>query len=317
MTPQLSIVIPTYKRPGLLRACLAALAEQTVSLMTFEVIVVDDGNDPPTALAARQMAQQTGLTVRYLAQPERRGPAAARNRGWRVALAPLVAFTDDDCLPERTWLATALAQFEQGAQVLTGQLVMPTTAHRATRPETPTSITANLFCRRNVLEFVGGFDEAFDSVWREDRELQFKIIRAGIGISPCPEAVVIHSTPPGPWYAPLRDERRNRYDALLYKRHPQLFREHIPLQTGRVRRYYFSIIALMGGAIGGLLGQPQVALIGLAVWSALTILLFVERLPAQPTPVTLGQALLTSVATPFLSVYWRLHGAVTYRAWYL
>lgn len=317
MTPHLSIVIPTYMRPGLLRNCLAALAEQTVSLLTFEVIVVDDGNDPPTALATRQMAQQTGLTVRYLAQPERRGPAAARNRGWRVALAPLIAFTDDDCQPERTWLATALARFEQGAQVLTGSLVVRADQHQSRLRHNPDSITANLFCRRNVLDFVGGFDEAFDSAWREDRELQFKIMRAGISISPCPEAVVVHATPPGPWYAPLRDERRNRYDALLYKRHPQLFREHIPIQTGRIRRYYFSIIALMGGVIGGLLGQPSVALIGLAVWSALTILLFIERLPAQPTPVAFGQTLLTSVATPFLSVYWRLHGAVTYRAWYL
>ncbi|MEZ0610355.1 glycosyltransferase [Fibrella sp. WM1] len=317
MTPQLSIIIPTYKRPGLLRTCLAALAEQTVSLMAFEVIVVDDGNDPPTALATRQMAQQTGLTVRYLAQPERRGPAAARNRGWRVALAPLIAFTDDDCQPERTWLATALARFEQGAQVLTGQVVMPPDRHQTKLPQNPDSITANLFCCRNVLDFVGGFDEAFDSVWREDRELQFKIIRAGISISPCPEAVVVHSTPPAPWYGPLRDERRNRYDALLYKRHPHLFREHMPAYTGRIRRYYFSIIALMGGAVGLLLGQPQVALIGLAVWSALTILLFVERMPSQLTPVALGQTLLTSVATPFLSVYWRLHGAVTYRAWYL
>lgn len=317
MTPQFSIIIPTYQRPNQLRACLAALAEQTVSLMTFEVIVVDDGDDPPTALAARQMAQQTGLTVRYLAQPERRGPAAARNRGWRVALAPLIAFTDDDCLPERTWLATALAHFNQDAQVLTGLVNTPTVERRAGLPETSGSITANLFCRRNVLDFVGGFDEAFDSAWREDRELQFKIIRAGIGISACPDAVVVHSTPPGPWYAPLRDERRNRYDALLYKRHPQLFREHIPTYTARVRRYYFSIIALMGGAVGLLIGQPQVGLIGLAVWSALTLLLFMERLPAQPTPMALGQTLLTSVATPFLSVYWRLQGAVTYRAWYL
>ena len=36
------------------------------------------------------------------------GPAKARNRGWRAAAAPLVAFTDDDCRPSTTWLQELL-----------------------------------------------------------------------------------------------------------------------------------------------------------------------------------------------------------------
>lgn len=323
MTPQISVIIPTYQRPELLRKCLTALAEQTLSPAQFEILVVDDGDQPQTALTVRKVAQETGLSVRYLAQPERRGPAAARNRGWRVALCPLIAFTDDDCIPDPNWLAAALAGFGQGASVLTGRLTMPLperpTAHDRTTAllEKAEFITANLFCQRSVLEAAGGFDEAFDSAWREDSELQFKLLRLGIPITACPEAMIVHPMRPAPWYAPLRDERKNRYDALLYRKHPDLFRQRIPAYSSLVRRYYLAVSAVIVSGMAVVAGEWTMVFLGLTCWLLLTLTLVFERLWGQAFSWrALGQAFVLSIATPFLSVYWRLYGAVKYRALY-
>ncbi|SOD79353.1 glycosyltransferase family 2 protein [Spirosoma fluviale] len=318
-----TVIIPTYKRPALLRNCLIALTQQTLSKETFEVVVVDDGNESAVAELVQEVAKQTGLKARYLGQQKRQGPAAARNAGWRSARTPFIAFTDDDCLPQPAWLSTALVQFIRGAQVLTGRVTMPMpeqpSHHDKTTAllETAEFVTANLFCRKTVLEQVGGFDERFDIAWREDSDLHFKIIKAGIPILPCPDAVIVHPIRSAPWYAPLRDERKNRYDALLFKEHPVLFRERIPAYKWLVIRYYVSVASLLVGLIGLLIGNSQVVGLGFSLWLLLTLALINERLDNQPiTGTTLKAALITSLVTPFLSVYWRLYGAFSYRVWY-
>ncbi|MBO0950975.1 glycosyltransferase family 2 protein [Fibrella forsythiae] len=324
MTPLISVIIPTYHRPELLRKCLDALAMQTLSPEQFEILVVDDGDQPQTALAVRKAMQETGLAIRYLAQPERRGPAAARNRGWRVAIGALIAFTDDDCVPDPNWLSAGLAGFNGGSSVLTGQLTMPLpenpTAHERTTAllEKAEFMTANLFCRRSVLEEVGGFDEAFDSPWREDRELQFKLLRIGVPITPWPTALIVHPMRPAPWYASLRDERKSRYDALLYRKHPDLFRQRIPTYSTLVRRHYLTVSAAMVSVMAALAGQGTMVSAGVTCWLLLTIMLVVDQLSGQRLSwKAMGHALVVGIATPFLAVYWRLYGAVKYRALYL
>lgn len=321
--PVVTVVIPTYKRPDLLRTCLLALARQQLPTGTFEVIVVDDGNESAVAELITDVARQAELQIMYLGQPKRQGPAAARNAGWRSARTPFIAFTDDDCLPQPTWLSAALAQFNRGAQGITGRVRMPLpeqpSHHDKTTAllETAEFVTANLFCRRSVLTQVGGFDERFDIAWREDSDLHFKILKARIPILACPEAVIIHPIRPAPWYAPLRDERKNRYDALLFKQHPMLFRERIPAYKWLVVRYYLSVVSFLIGFLGLLTGQNQLAWAGISLWLILTLILISERLANQPLRfTTLKSAFLTSLASPFLSVYWRLYGAFTYRVWY-
>ncbi len=43
-----SVVIPTYRRPALLRRCLSTLCRQTLPTGRYEIVVVDDGLDPET-----------------------------------------------------------------------------------------------------------------------------------------------------------------------------------------------------------------------------------------------------------------------------
>jgi len=102
----------------------------------------------------------------------RHGPAAARNLGGRAVGGPVVAFTDDDCLPEAGWLAAGLAALGGGADAATGRVIVPLldspTDYERDTPGLVAAefVTANLFCRRDPLEAVGGFDERYTSAWR-------------------------------------------------------------------------------------------------------------------------------------------------------
>lgn len=90
--PQVSVVIPTRNRPGLLldRAVRTALAQ---TLRDLEVVVVVDGPDPATVEA---LATVTDPRLRVVALPQNVGPSEARNVGVRHARAPWVALLDDD-----------------------------------------------------------------------------------------------------------------------------------------------------------------------------------------------------------------------------
>lgn len=123
-----SVVIPTLGRPQLLDACLDALSRCAWHGAALEIVVVDDGPSERTrALVCGWTArmQRTGKNLRYLASPGPRGPAAARNHGWRAARGRVIAFTDDDTQPAAGWLEQGMRAFAAGAQAAWGRIVMP------------------------------------------------------------------------------------------------------------------------------------------------------------------------------------------------
>ncbi len=107
MSVQVSVVVPTYKRPDLLRKCLEALVKQDFSPRAYEIIVVDDAGSEDTrslveSFPGTESARRSGRgadpcpRVSYAAATQTQGPAAARNLGWRMARGEIIAFTDDD-----------------------------------------------------------------------------------------------------------------------------------------------------------------------------------------------------------------------------
>jgi glycosyltransferase involved in cell wall biosynthesis len=98
-TLRISVVIPTRNRCHLLRELLEALTRQ--ARLPDEVLVVDNDSQDQTPDVVRQFATQ--LPITYLHERER-GAGAARNRGIREAAGDVLAFTDDDCIPDRQWL---------------------------------------------------------------------------------------------------------------------------------------------------------------------------------------------------------------------
>jgi glycosyltransferase involved in cell wall biosynthesis len=90
MGPEVSVIIPTYNRRAMVCEAVASVLAQRDA--NFELIVVDDGSTDGTS---DPLSRLDHLTVE---RTERRGPAAARNRGVACASAPLIAFLDSDDL---------------------------------------------------------------------------------------------------------------------------------------------------------------------------------------------------------------------------
>ena len=110
--PRISVVVPTFHRPTLLMRCLTALVRQRFDPAAFEILVVDDGCSRATQTAVEVLASccDRQPSIRYMRNEPTHGPAAARNRGWRHAAADIIAFTDDDTIPDPDWLAEGRAE---------------------------------------------------------------------------------------------------------------------------------------------------------------------------------------------------------------
>lgn len=163
------MVVPTYGRAVLLGRLIAALEAQTLALEHFEVLVVDDCSHDDTWTVLAALTMDSPLRLRPLRVEENRGPAHARNLGWKEAVAPIVAFTDDDCTPRPDWLEQGLTtcRASPGLGVLQGATLRPPghppigplTLYRETLDPSPYFEGGNLFFPRTVLERIGGFDE--------------------------------------------------------------------------------------------------------------------------------------------------------------
>ena len=98
-TPRATVVVATHNRAYRLSLLLHALRAQTLPRQEFEVVVVDDGSTDSTPLLLADAERSGDLDLRVLRREPAAGPATARNMGWRIARAPIIAFTDDDCRP--------------------------------------------------------------------------------------------------------------------------------------------------------------------------------------------------------------------------
>lgn len=205
-------MIPTYNRPVQLEACLGALSESNHPRERFEVVVVDDGGTAP--LSELIDARRKVLQIRLFRQ-DRAGPAAARNRGAALARGDLLAFTDDDCLPEPDWLP-ALARhaearpghliggetinalpdnvFSSASQHLVSYLYEYSTS-RAGRQEGWRGFFTSNNLAVPVAGFVqvGGFDVRFPLAAGEDRDFCDRWVAQGLPMSFAPDARIRHA----------------------------------------------------------------------------------------------------------------------------
>ncbi|MGH2522411.1 MAG: glycosyltransferase family 2 protein [Anaerolineales bacterium] len=209
-----SVVVCTHERPDDLARCLDALAP--IARAGHEVLVVD--NAPRTGRTAELVAR---YPFRYLGEQER-GLNRARNLGLRAARHAIVAYTDDDTVPDPNW-ANALAQAFASPEVgcVTG-LVFPIEletqaqelfetycAHRRTfeqqvlvaphvQPAAAgvAGMGANMAFRRDLLLRLGGFDPRLDggTATRSggDTDMFARVLETGAQIVYTPDALVWH-----------------------------------------------------------------------------------------------------------------------------
>jgi cellulose synthase/poly-beta-1,6-N-acetylglucosamine synthase-like glycosyltransferase len=264
----------------------------------------------------------TAPQLAYLPAYHTQGPAAARNTGWRAAHGAWIAFTDDDCIPEPDWLMQGLAAFSDGVAGVSGRVIVPLptepTDHQRNTAglERSDFVTANCFYRRDALEAAGGFDENFRAAWREDSDLFFTLKELGYTLAWARGAVVVHPVRPEAWGSSLRTQRKSFYNALLYKKHPLLYWRYI--QPSPPWNYYLLLTAFVVGIAGLVLGSALAAVSGLGLWLALTAQLILRRLDgASRAPAHVAEMIFTSLVIPFLSIYWRLRGAMHWRVFFL
>jgi succinoglycan biosynthesis protein ExoM len=101
---RIGICVCTFKRPGLLRNLLLALLhQQTDGLFEYSIVVVDNDHAQSAKPVVDEIAGRSAVRVAYHVEPEQ-NIALARNKAVANAPEDLVAFIDDDEIPEPTWL---------------------------------------------------------------------------------------------------------------------------------------------------------------------------------------------------------------------
>lgn len=229
-----SVVVASHARHLRLRWLLNALAEQSYE-GKWEAVVV---HDYEPQLAERVIEQhplaESGVLRHIAIEPGTGSPARQRNIGWRTGRGELVAFTDDDCRPERDWLASLVEAAHthersvvQGATrpdpLEEGVLAAPHVRTMWIEPVNAFRQTCNILYPRALLEELDGFDER--AITGEDVDLSLRAVASGRQIVAAPDAVVYHAIESHTLPGILRENLKWRHLAYLAKRHPELRQE--------------------------------------------------------------------------------------------
>ena len=202
---RLSVVVVSAGRPRALDRCLTALSQMQTT--RAEVIVVAD---PAGMAVAQRHPQAARLTI--LPQ-DRPNISAARNAGIAAAAAEIVAFIDDDAVPEPGWAAALLAAFadpaiaaatgpvigRNGISLQWGRMAVDRQGRDRWLPaeeqiapgEVPKIHGTNMAFRRKILSRTGGFDTGF-AFFLDETDLALRLGEAGLQIAYLPNAVVHH-----------------------------------------------------------------------------------------------------------------------------
>src|SRR4051794_23165797 len=304
--PRYDVVVPTAGRTSL-RALLESLAAQD-GPMPGRVVLADDrrGHSATDGLAACVPAALLSRTL--IVRSFGRGPAAARNAGWRAAGGPWVAFLDDDVLLPAGWaraLAADLAGLPGDVAGSQGRVRVPLTAGRAPTDwernvaalEDARWATADLAYRRRALAQIEGFDERFPRAYREDADVGLRLLDAGLCIVRGTRESV-HAVRDAPWWISLSKQAGNADDPLMTRLHGSGWRAPggirpsrrggtadarlmprlpgggggagAPAPPGRLGRHALTAVAGVAAAGFALAGGRGPAAAGAAAWAAAT-----------------------------------------------
>jgi len=315
-----TIVVPTLGRPSL-AVLLDALARGT-RRPDHPVVVVDDRKE-----ATGPLPVDGGLDVVVL-RSGGRGPAAARNLGWRETRTPWVSFLDDDVEPGPDWYACLLADLDAAPPWVSGSQGRvrvplptdrrPTDWERSTRGlEDAPWITADMSYRRAVLAQVGGFDERFHRAYREDADLALRVT-AQRGRLVRGQRSVSHPVRPADDWVSLRQQAGNADDMLMNRLHGRAWRERAGAAPGRRPRH---VAVTAAAALALVLALPVAgrrrwgpAALAALGWAAGTAELALARIgPGPRDGDEVRRMLLTSAAIPAAATWYTVRGAWQHR----
>lgn len=283
-----SVIVVTWNGLHVLRACVAALAEQT---LPHELIVVDNGSRDGTA----EWLTQHAPDARLVALPTNLGFAGGNNVGLRVATGTRLVLLNNDTIAAPDFLERLVAPLETDrrigavAGVLTfaqrpelvasagivagrdglhrDRWVLKPVAELSTGPIEVFGASGGAVCyRRAALDEVGLLDENYFA-YLEDADLAWRLRLRGWRCVLAPDALVRHIySATGVQGSPFKQRllARNRLRLLLRCWPTRLLRQHWPA----ILRY-----DLMAIAYGLLRRQPAIVAGRLTIWRELPALL--------------------------------------------
>jgi histidinol-phosphate phosphatase family protein len=344
-----AVVIPTVGRSSLV-ALLESLATadpagQHDPWAPDEVIVVDDrgnvagsphepherheGEGPDQqGIDAERLPRVGGRPVRVLAAGGR-GPAAARNLGWRAATPTWVVFLDDDVLVQPGWTRAVVADLAACGRDVAGSQGnidvplpkdrRPTDFERGTAGlENGVWITADMAYHTEALLQVGGFDERFPRAYREDADLALRLRRSGWRLTKGERRTTHPVRPVDDWYS-VRVQAGNADDPLMRRLHGRRWRELAVVPRGRLPQHVATTASLLGAALAAGTGRRRLAATCGLAWAGLTAEFVAKPLLPGPRPgerAWVGEwrrMLLTSLVLPEAAVWHRLKGEWRWR----
>ncbi len=227
--PYISVVIPTHNRKSLLLETLRSFQNQLYDKNRFELVVVDDGSTDGTCEEVKAILSRFDYPLKMAGQ-DKKGPASARNLGVSLARGDVIAFTDDDCLPDPAWLREIAKAFSApGTWAVSGQIfsrippdifVHSLLSSSTLVSESDHFMTGNFAVRKDIAQRIGGFDPRFEDPWFEDYDFAYRIRESGGEIAKAPDAKVCHPPQYQSFLSYLRKTRFSKYLALMQVKHP-------------------------------------------------------------------------------------------------
>jgi len=243
MAVKISVIVPTHYRPAYLRKTVEALLSQDYPGKKYEIIIVGYKGDKSLGSV---IGEFSGRGVNFF----KIGSGAVdkkRNFGIKQARFGIVAFTDDDCVPEKNWLKNISITFEEnpkiaGVEGLTWNDNKSLYCHAPQNLKGGNFLACNYAFKKPFLKKVGGFDENYRLNYREDTDLAFKLLVKGLKIKFCKDMRVYHPPIKIPLTAPLRVLKLIINDVLLFRKFPALSKKHFGmLCRGLVKQSLFTV----------------------------------------------------------------------------
>lgn len=202
--PVVTVVMPLYNAAATIDwATTSVLRQDLPPDWAVEFLVVDNGS---TDDSVRRIERLPLKIIRC----DERGPGAARNAGIAAARAPVIAFTDSDCVVDTLWLERLVYPLLKDRQVLLagGEILAAQVDGFAASFANEAAIlsnrrffepgpyfprffaTANLACQRDAAIAAGGFD---NDLWMsEDADFCWRLMELGGKMEFRPTAVIYH-----------------------------------------------------------------------------------------------------------------------------
>jgi len=246
----ISVVVPTRDRSGLLSEFFRGLAGQGLARSRWELVMVDDGSSDESSARARDLIAEAKIRGRVISQ-EHRGRSAARNLGIKAAEGGNILILADDIIAAPglleahlefrriyprsasvgyvTWwpemeITPFMRHLEEGV-LLSFQALR----HRQEldyRHAYSSNISLPAAAARDV-----PFDESFTRYGFEDIEWGYRLQRSGIGFHFNREALGYHLHPLDPRKYRIKMEEAGYSLAMMYFKHPEIRRTEIERAT--------------------------------------------------------------------------------------